>query len=166
MRSTVVPAQVTTVEDRIAGNLGLSQLLLLLIPVFAGSILYVLLPPFFGYHEYKVVLLVLLATVCGTLAIRIKGQILLLWIIAIVKYNRRPRYFVYSKNSTHTREQPLPLAQEAEQSPEPAMKASLALPQLSTAELVRVEEVLTNPQAKVHFTTNRKGELRVHVTEV
>ena len=40
MRTTVVPAQVTTVEDKIAGNLGLSQLLLLTLPVFGGSALF------------------------------------------------------------------------------------------------------------------------------
>lgn len=167
MRSTVVPAQVTTVEDRIAGSLGLSQLILLITPIFVGSILYVILPPFFGYHPYKVVLFVLLATVCGVLAIRIKGQILLLWLMAIVRYNRRPRYFVFSKNSLHARSHAAPVEEEpaaAEQSPR--MNPLHKLPSLSTADLVRVEDILANPQANVRFTTNRKGELRVHITEV
>ena len=166
MRSTVVPAQVTTVEDRIAGGLGLSQLLLLLVPVFAGSMLYVVLPPFFGYHEYKVVLLVLLTVICGLLAIRVKGQLLLFWMIAIVKYNRRPRYFVYSKNSMHAREESQTLKTEDEPLPEPTIMKSPTLPALSTADLIRVEDILANPAANVRFTTTRKGELRVHITEV
>ena len=37
MKMTVVPAQVTTVEDRIIGNLGFSQILLLIVPVFAAA---------------------------------------------------------------------------------------------------------------------------------
>lgn len=167
MRSTVVPAQVTTVEDRIAGNLGLSQLILLIAPLFLGSILYVILPPFFGYHVYKVVVLVVLAVLCGLLAIRIKGQILLLWLLAVVRYNRRPRYYVYSKNSLHARNYGETAAVEtvAEEAPVTA-RATRKLPQLSTADLVKIEDILANPQANVRFATTKKGELRVYITEV
>jgi hypothetical protein len=167
MRSTVVPAQVTTVEDRIAGNLGLSQLLLLVTPVFLGSILYVILPPFFGFHIYKVVLFVLLASICALLAIRIKGQILMLWIAAIVRYNQRPRYFVYSKNSLHNRAIPeMPKPESTQEDGAQETKTQRILPGLSTADLVKIEDILANPQANVRFTTTRKGELRVHITEV
>ena len=78
MKVTIVPAQVTTVEDRIAGNLGLSQLLLLTTPVFSGSLLYVVLPPVFHGAIYKLVLIVALFIICSLMAIRIKGKILLL----------------------------------------------------------------------------------------
>lgn len=166
MRSTIVPAQVTTVEDRIAGNLGLSQLLLLLVPVFVGSILYVVLPPFFAYHVYKVVLFVVLAVVCGLLAIRIKGQILLLWIISIARFNLRPRYFVFSKNSLYAREETPAEPAEVEVSQVVEADQESKSSGLSTAELIQVEAILANPAANVRFSTNKKGELRVHVTEV
>jgi hypothetical protein len=39
MRTRVIPAQITTVEDRIAGNLNLTQILLLMIPVILGTYL-------------------------------------------------------------------------------------------------------------------------------
>jgi hypothetical protein len=167
MRSTIVPAQVTTVEDRVAGRLGLSQLILLAAPVFLGSILYVILPPFFEYHVYKIVLMVVLAVACGLLAVRVKGQILLLWLIMLVRYNLRPRYFVYSKNSLHGRDKVEPIKSEevADNGAKAPVTAHPKLPQLSTAELVKIEELLANPQANVRFTTNRKGELRVHITE-
>lgn len=167
MRSTVVPAQVTTVEDRIAGNLGLSQLLLLTIPVFGGSILFVILPPFFSYAVYKVVLIVCFAVLCGLLAIRVKGKILLQWLIAILRYNLRPRYYVYDKNDAHMRDTtPKVEIEIAKEDSEPKRKILPRLPQLSTAELVKIENVITNPQANLHFKTNRKGELSVHITEV
>jgi hypothetical protein len=155
MRSTIVPAQVTTVEDRVAGKLGLSQLVLLAAPVFLGSILYVILPPFYEYHVYKIVVLVVLAVACGLLAVRVKGQILLLWLLMIARYNLRPRYFVYSKNSLHGRDKVEPSKSEkaADTSAEAPAVARPKLPQLSTA------------QANVRFTTTRKGELRVHITE-
>lgn len=167
MRSTVVPAQVTTAEDKIAGSLGLSQLLLLTLPVFGGSALFVLLPPFFNYAVYKVVLIVCFASLCGLLAIRIKGQILLFWLIAIIRYNTRARYYVFNKNSAHLRDH-MPTLKTKEIAEERHTKKTIAqrLPQLSTAELVHIEEIIANPQANLHFRTNRKGELSVHITEV
>jgi len=168
MRSTVVPAQVTTVEDKIAGNLGLSQLLLLTLPVFGGSALFVILPPFFSYAVYKVVLIVCFAVICGSLAIRIKGRILLLWAIAILRYNLRPRYYVFNKNSSYMRDtSSVTKHQEPEEVTKPEKIAEpVAFPQLSTAELVRIEDIIANPQANLRITTNRKGELSVRITEV
>src|SRR5215204_1042792 len=108
MRTTIVPSQVTTVEDRVAGRLGLSQLLLLISPIFGSSIIFVVLPPFFNYAVYKVVLIVCVASLSALLAIRIKGKILLFWAITLLRYNTRPRYYLFNKNSAHTREIILP----------------------------------------------------------
>jgi hypothetical protein len=166
MRSTVVPAQVTTVEDKIAGNLGMSQLLLLTMPIFGGSLLFVSLPPFFSYATYKIVVIVCFAVLCGTLAIRIKGKILLFWGIVILRYNLRPRYYVFNRNDTHLRD----IAQEIK--PEKAVEETKPkrirkqLPQLSTPELVQVEHLIANPAANLHVKTNRKGELSVHFKEI
>ncbi len=103
MRTTIVPAQITTVEDRIAGRLGMSQLLLIISPIFGGSAVFVVLPPFFNYATYKVVLIVCVASLSALLAIRIKGKILLFWAITLLRYNTRPKYYLFNKNSTHTR---------------------------------------------------------------
>lgn len=165
MRSTVVPAQITTVEDRVAGNLGISQLLLLLVPVFSGALLYIILPPFFAYSSYKVVLLTILSALCIIGAIRIKGQILLLWLIAIARYNLRPRYFVYDKNNMHGREVSVIRVVRAAETVRQVKQVVPRLQKLATPELVKVEELLANPQAHVRFSTSPKGELRVHVTE-
>ena len=114
MKTTIVPAQVTTVEDKIAGNIGMSQLLLLITPIFAGSILFVVLPPFFNYSAYKAVLIVIMALFCATLAIRIHGKILLYWVAVLVRYNSRPKYFVYNKNDNYLRDTDIE-ADEAEE---------------------------------------------------
>lgn len=167
MRSTVVPAQVTTVEDRIAGSLGLSQLLLLTMPVFGGSALFVLLPPFFNYATYKIVVIVCFAVLCSLLAIRIKGKILLFWLIALLRYNLRPRYYIFDKNSAHLRDAaPVIQDQEPQVEIKPQKKYAAESPQLTTAELVRIEDIIANPQANLHFKTNRKGELNAYITEI
>ncbi len=168
MRTTIVPAQVTTVEDRIAGRLGLTQLLLLIMPIFGGSAIFVILPPFFAYAVYKLVLITCVAVLCALLAIRIKGKILLFWVITLWRYNTRPRYYLFNKNSTHTREIVLPV--DIDNEPTEETIADVAMPtrkiSLTTAERVQIEDLLANPDANVHITTNKKGELRVHLTEV
>jgi hypothetical protein len=74
MKITVVPAQVTTVEDKIMGSLSLSQLMILLLPVFIGAALFVILPPAMGSALYKYILIGILAVICMILSIRIKGK--------------------------------------------------------------------------------------------
>jgi hypothetical protein len=166
MRTTIVPAQITTVEDKIAGNLGLSQIMLLIAPVFGGSSLFVVLPPFFTYAAYKVMLIAVTALLCGILAVRIKGKILLFWLIAVLRYNLRPAYYIFDKNSMHNRE--LSAAETVEDAIEivPERAKHLLIPQLSTDDRIVVERVIADPATKLHFTTTKKGVLRVHLTEV
>jgi hypothetical protein len=167
MKTTVVPAQVTTVEDKIAGSLGVAQLLLLVAPLFAACLLFALLPPFFGYSTYKVVVTVLIAVGCGLMAIRFKGMLLLNWIIIIARYNLRSRFYLFDKNDMHLR------ATDQKVEPEEASDIELAslpgsifMPQLSPADLVRVESIVADPVANLRFTTNRKGELSVRISKV
>ena len=99
MKTTVVPAQVTTVEDRIMGNLGLSQILLIILPVFIGAGLYALLPPNMVGSLYKYLIITVVSLVSFILAIRIRGKIVLLWILTIARYNLRPKYYIFNKNT-------------------------------------------------------------------
>jgi len=165
MKVAVVPAQVTTVEDRIAGNLGLSQLLLLTAPVFGGSALYVALPPTFHSAAYKLAVMATLALVCSVLAIRIKGKIILLWLVVLLRYNLRPRYYVFDKRSLHGREKfeslETKLEAESEAKPTQARESS----PLSLAEVIKLEHIMENPAANLSFET-RKGGLYVRITEV
>ena len=75
MKATVVPAQVTTVEDRIFANLGLSQVLLMLMVIIVCSAIYTLAPPTMEGAAYKYFVMGSIALVCGILAIRIKVRL-------------------------------------------------------------------------------------------
>lgn len=167
MRTTTVPAQITTVEDKIAGELSLVQLLLLVTPIFGGAAIFVVLPPFFASAPYKIVVIVCIAVLFATLAIRIKGKIILAWLLILARYNTRPRYYLFNKNDTHLRDIPKPEApQEAVEETEPKKTTRVPLPSLSTAELVQVEQLIASPEANLHFRTDKKGALSVHITEV
>jgi hypothetical protein len=166
MRSTVVPAQITTVEDKIAGNLGVSQLLLLTAPIFGGSALFVIFPPFFGYAVYKVVLIVCLMSICSVLAIRIKGTIVLRWVMILAEYMLRPRFYVFNKNDDYLREVATDEAPTVEQATnDETASQRTPLPRLDPAELVKVQDFMTSPQAQLQFKANRKGGLSVYVAE-
>lgn len=167
MKTTVVPAQITSVEDKIAGSLSVSQLILLAVPIFCGSALFVALPPFFSYAVYKVVLIVCLAALCAVLAIRIKGKIILSWAFILLRYNLRPRHYLFDKNDAYLRGinhsgEPEETTSEAK----PQEIEVIPLPSLKTADLVVTEDLVANPAANLRLEVNRKGELRVRFTEV
>lgn len=167
MKTTIVPAQVTTVEDKVAGNLTLSQLLLLAAPAFIGTAIYIGLPPMLNMSPYKLVFTLLVAATFGLLAIRFKGKILLLWLVILARYNLRPRYYVFDKNDPHLRDMESLFVQEAtQQSIVSEESEATPLPTLSVAESVRLEDIMANPKANLQFLTDKKGALRVHFTEV
>ncbi len=165
MKVTVVPAQVTTVEDRIAGNLGLSQVLLLVTPIFLGAALYVVLPPNMHLAIYKLIIIVALALICSSLAIRIKGKIVLFWLVVILSYNLRPRYYLYNKNSLLHRDQYDQVIEEEEAVEATTTLKLNRLAPLSSADSLRIQSLLDNPAAHLTFE-NTKGGLYVRITEV
>ncbi|HEY4963912.1 MAG TPA: hypothetical protein VIH90_04415 [Candidatus Saccharimonadales bacterium] len=167
MKVTVVPAQVTTVEDRIAGRLGLSQIMLLITPIFIGSALYAILPPLMNSSPYKLVIIIALMLVCSSLAIRIKGKILLLWLIVVLRYRLRPSYYVFNKNSLAGRQQyNNPSLNHETETEAKTVRPRRAIPLLSPKELVEAQTLMNNPAANIMYRATKKGGLNVFITEV
>jgi hypothetical protein len=168
MKFTVVPAQVTSVEDRIAGNLSVMQMSLLALPVFGGSFLYAILPPFMGGAIYKYVLLGVLVVASSTLAIRIKGKILLSWLIVILRYNRRPSLYVYNKRSLIGREIVRAPAKSTVKAvaTKPAKKRKASLPSIGVAEAARMMKLIGGQDSDLRFEVNKKGGLCVRYTKI
>lgn len=164
MRTTAVPAQVTTVEDRIAGNLGMGQIVLLFIPILFGSLLYAGLPPAMHSSAYKIVLLTVMLIVCVSLAIRIKGKIVLWWLVILTRYCARPRYYVFDKRSMHGRRVYTATTDtndgEEMQAPEQALSAT----PMALADIIRLKESLERPTANLAFES-RNGSLYVRITK-
>jgi hypothetical protein len=100
------------------------------------------------------------------LAIRVKGTILLRWVMILAGYMLRPRFYVFNKNDDYLREDPVP-----ESSAEEKVTSNRETPQyipsprLDPSDLVRVQDFMTNPQAQLQFKANRKGGLSVYVAE-
>lgn len=167
MKQTVVPAQVTTVEDRIVGNLGISQMVLLSMPVLAAGIVFTVLPPALHVALYKLLFLVPFTTLCAALAIRIKGKIVLFWIVVRARYNLRPEYHVFDKNTTANRQLYEEVKAVELPGDEPIKVASRRQRStLTTTEMIRTLAAIDNPAAKFAFTTDKKGRLYARITEI
>lgn len=168
MKMTVVPAQVTTVEDRIIGNLGFSQILLLIVPVFAAAGIFVLLPPFMGGALYKYVIMGVVALLFGLLSIRIKGKILALWLVTVLRYNLRPKYYLFNKNVTTGRDEyhGKAVAPEAKEATEKKPVKKTSLNQLDIPTTARILATIENPATNFRLETGKKGNLHVRFTEI
>ncbi|OGE78057.1 hypothetical protein A3J19_01100 [Candidatus Daviesbacteria bacterium RIFCSPLOWO2_02_FULL_41_8] len=104
MRTTVIPAQITTVEDKIAGNFNLTQILLLLASLFIAVGIYAVLPARLHFSVYKIPLIIAGFFVCCTLALRIKDRVVLNWLFILAGYYLRPAYYVSDKNDVYLRD--------------------------------------------------------------
>ena len=109
MKNTVIPAQITTVEDKIAGNLNLTQIMLLMLPVFSGIVFYAMIFPQMKISITKIILESIIFIVSSVLAIRVKGKLIVNWLIVILKFNLRPKYYLFDKNNSYLREIYLPI---------------------------------------------------------
>jgi len=103
MKTTVVPAQITTVEDKIAGSLNFIQIMLLIFSLIIGAAIYGVVPPRIHLTTLKLVLIAMEFSALGGMAIRIKGKIVAEWLIVILRFKLRPRIYVYTKNDLSAR---------------------------------------------------------------
>lgn len=166
MKITVVPAQVTTVEDRIMGSLSFSQMILVITPIFLGGALFAFLPPAFGSSPYKYILMGVIALVCIVLAVRIRGRIVALWLATILRYNLRPTYYLFDKNTSSLRKDYAHI-EISEQTTETAKDEQIPLrARLSLQETSRALATIDNPASHIRFETTKKGGLYVRLTEI
>lgn len=168
MRVSIVPAQITTVEDKIAGNISVQQAMLLGLPILFGFVTALFFPPFGQFVAYKVAIVVILFVICGSLALRIKGRIVAQWIKLFAIYCARPKYHVYDKNTSYLR------ASESTKLPSETKVTTTSpqkkiIPQISNIaphEFARLEQLAADSRAGIKFVVGRKGELNVRITEV
>ncbi len=168
MKIAIVPAQVTTIEDKVAGSLNLSQLILLVMPVFVGGVIYAVMPPSFAMAIYKMISIGLLFIVVASLAIKIRGRMVLGWIVILARYNTRPRFYIFNKNSSYLRVidvEPAPKQIKIKTSNSTLSNAK-QLPRMDIGDKARFEALLADPNSKLSFKTSRKGGLDVYITEV
>lgn len=166
MKTTVVPAQVTTVEDRIIGKLGFSQIILLMVPVFLSAGIFTLLPPVMNGALYKYVLMALSLIVCGILSIRVKGKIIVLWLVTVLRYNLRPKYYLFDKNTTAFRDEYKSTSLEDEETIDQPTEKPQKPEKLDDISTIKTRQIIDDLTADVRFETDKKGGLHVRFTKI
>lgn len=166
MRTTSIPAQITTVEDKIAGNLNLAQIVLLLTPVFLSTVIYAVLPIRLHFTSYKVILMALTTVVFLFLSLRIKERVVLNWIIILASYWLRPHLYLFNKNDVYLRDLVLDLK------PKVTAKRKRINHAKSKSEVTNLSEDIQKLGIKIgvnkprlNFRFNRKGALVVQAYE-
>ncbi|NCS98077.1 MAG: PrgI family protein [Candidatus Pacebacteria bacterium] len=167
MRSRVIPAQITTVEDKIAGDFSLTQIMLLLLPVLIASFIYAILPPSMSFVLYKLILASIFAIASITLAIRVKGRIIASWLVVLIRYNIRPKYYVFNKNSATNREIIQPEVEIITVEEKETKSADLkSIQNLDIKDILKLRHILDTTDFNLTYRSGKKGGLNVAFEKV
>lgn len=170
MRSKPIPAQITTVEDKIAGNLNLTQIMLLMIPVFFTTIAYAFFPPRMHLAIYKFPLVLIVLVISLILSMRIKGKVVLNWLIILLTYNLRPRYYLFNKNDTNFRTLDLPVFEKKQRKlfkKAPAkLEEKTPIPAFNLKDLVKLQNIMKDPKYSFILKAGKKGGFNVSLGQV
>ncbi len=153
MRTTIIPAQITTVEDKIAGSLSMTQILIMMIPVGLTAVIYILLAPSMKLVSYKLILIIAVTLTCLILAIRVKDKIVAEWLSILLKYSSRPRYYLFNKNNVTGRTIDLPiLPKERHLSKIKAIK-NVEVPhdEINLSDQIKLDDLVSSGKVALHY---------------
>lgn len=166
MRTTVVPAQITTVEDRIAGNLTFAQVLLLVASLIVAGAMYMSLPPHLHLGSLKLSLICLQFVILGGLALRVRGRIVADWLVLYPRFASRPRVYLFTKNDLIGRDVVSAEQKQVAKASAPAKKIVAPVSAPSLEDQDRIGNLLDNPSLTVRFALAKKGGIDVSLTPV
>lgn len=181
MKTVKIPAQITTVEDKIMGNLTLSQLSLLMAALFSSALIYILFPPYSKLTILKGVIMAVVSLILIIMSIKIRGKLFINWLIIILLYHYRPRIYVYSKNdnkkihNNHHNTVNEPLISQAYQHHQFKPSKTDRIEYVSnerisntpsferTEDTVRGESILDRNVNQLNFQIKKRGEVNVTI---
>ena len=156
MRTTIIPAQITTVEDKIAGSLNMTQILILMFPVLWTALVYILFIPTMKLAPYKLGLIGIVILICLVLVIRIKDKIVAEWLGVVLRYQFRPKYWLYNKNDIANRIIDVPDIPDIAISKRKTIKQASndQKAEINISDLVRLEQLIDSGKVAVRYQMN------------
>jgi len=153
MRTTIIPAQITTVEDKVAGSLNMTQVLILMTPILWTAIVYILLMPSMKLTSFKLVLIIISTTISGILALRIKDKIVAEWLGVLLKYCLRPKYWLFNKNDITNRTIDIPDIPDIALVSRKISKKNVNKhkSEINISDLVRLQELIDSGKVAVRY---------------
>jgi hypothetical protein len=164
MKSVPVPAQVTTIEDRIAGKLTLQQVVILVSALLMDFIVFAIFPSALKINFIKLLIITLITTFFSISSLRLKEKLVIYWVVLIIKYLARPRYYVYDKNDYYLRQNPATLDPENLKVTKPNKHPLPKKMNINTEDHLRIIQLISSDFLQLKFS-KRKGALNVSVTE-
>jgi hypothetical protein len=163
MKYCAIPAQITSVEDKIVGNFSFKQIILLSLPLFLSALIYFLLPPFSKFEIYKIIIFLPCSLFMSVLSVRLKGQILLDWLILRFRYEIRPSIYInrttdYFDNLTNDNKEVKHLSDEVKIQRHKFTSSFFKINQLTTK-----SKYIFNYDSRAIYKVSRKGSLDVYI---
>lgn len=162
MRQTIVPAQITTVEDKIVANLNITQIALLAASLFIGVFIFAVMPEKLHFTLYKFPLMGISTLLCFILALRFRGRVVLSWILLLTGYCLRPGFYIYDKNDAYLRDivyfPELKKKKTIKEKPVPKKASSDVIP---ITDFAKLEQVLIAHRGKLSLKFNKDGGMDV-----
>lgn len=94
MRTTIIPAQITSVEDKITSFLNLKQIVILVFNLIFVMIIFLIIPPFIKFSIIKMIFTFLLSIIIAPLSFKYRGVLLLDYLKLILDFKLRPKVYV------------------------------------------------------------------------
>lgn len=163
MKTTVVPAQITTVEDRIAGNFTFTQIVILIIPLLIGTTIYIVAPPKLHFGGIKFVFMVLQFLLIGGLAIRFREKIIADWLLIYLRFTSRPRKYVFTKNDSMGRLEIKPIRHKKAVRKKMRQETKKEYEVLAPEDETQINRLIENPALSLSFKMAKKGGIDVSV---
>ena len=153
MRTTIIPAQITTVEDKIAGSLSMTQILIMMIPVGLSAVIYILLAPSMKLVSYKLILIIATTVICLIMTIRIKDKIVAEWLGVLLKYTSRPRYYFFNKNNTTGRTVDLPILPKVRHATKTKAITNIQVVQddINLSDQIKLDDLINSGKVALHY---------------
>jgi hypothetical protein len=163
MKTTVVPAQITTVEDRIAGSLTLPQIVLLVMSMVIGALIYAVVMPKMHFGSIKMTLIIIEFIFFGGLALRFNGKIVGEWLVIYLRFSSRPRRYIFTKNDPIHREIILEEPKATELKKSEIKAESKAAKTISLRDQIKIDQLFNEDQIRLSFKPSKKGGLNVEL---
>jgi hypothetical protein len=94
MRISIVPAEMTSIQDKIIGDLNMNQVILLSTPLIFTILVYLFIPPFSKLSLLKMIVCSISIISLAILSIKIDGKILLEHLKILISFFNRPRIYL------------------------------------------------------------------------
>ena len=112
-------------------------------------------------------LICLAVFVCCSLALRIKGKIVIQWLVIFVRYTSRPRHYICNKNDSYNRNIfSEPRKKTVNKQSFVHKKAKETSQQLAVTDAIQLERVINHPQANLRFKFAKKGGMYISVSQI